>query len=1362
VRGTTNYYRYSAIEEVRFEAGGKVLYQKAADGCNDPRLNGHYTEIVDKANAIPLGYGQTFDIYVSAQNYTRYTTSELGVYIDLNRDGDFTDDGEFLGQQTVPAVIHNQLNGTPPTAKKLTFTLPCGVTGSGKSQILLRSTAPYNTTWTKWTKSNPCATGFGISSYGETEAYWVDLSNPTSVSAGFFSVDTAFVKVPVSFTNANQAGYIRHAWDAGNDGTVEGTGTDFSYKFNTTGSQCVELYSENCFGADSVVKCVQIVNPQAPPVADFVASASKVELFNAFTLTDLSNNGAHHWDWFMYQEDDSAGTRIDGDSYPDMRGNDETINKNPEIFSAKGIPGFPGVGKWCIGLTASNDIGSSVTVIKKNYVEITKGCDVEMGPGTITSIPGNVITCTAGTLVSKKDGSGNYSTNESGLDALVAPCGATSITFEFDLWQMKAGVNLKVYDGQDASGTPLHPANGFTNTLAPSGPLVANSGAMYFLWSSGTQSDKGFLGHWTSTIGTQSPPVADFTAADTMYKLVFNQFTNTSQNATGEVFYTWEIDGGAEGNSKNLDKAFFSEKTYNVCLTVETCAGKDTKCKNVVVAPITSPAELDFYANERRPKAGDPVEFTAMSDKANAFKWTFFPGTSVTFESGTNDNSQNPVVSFSQPGKYTVSLKGWNSLTPTDSATSYVQVIKDQYVIVIDYCTPNIGITTSEDIAINRVLLEDNAPTRRVLIDNQTMEDEYTDNTEDLDPAVLTFGGTYNLTLSRNTNANAMNRKVWVDWNIDGDFNDAGELVLTETSAMTKDFMGSFVVPDLDESFEGVTRMRIGVSYKNDPNDPCGANSGVANANRIGEFEDYALRLENDNTNPYIVMNDADTVYVEVGSTYTDAGAKAYDPTEGDITFRLKTNTADVNPNAAGIYYVTYCVKDASGNEPEEGCAVRTVYVVVDQTAPTLTLNGSDPEYVDVITGKFTDPGATAQDNTDGDLTTAIQVTGSVNTFQIGTYTLTYTVQDAQRNETVVTRDVIVRDRVHPTITNDEVKVINGRNVVEVQLQSVFVDRTVLADNYNNGTFGPMFNFTISPSTAQGDADVDTRVKGTTVVTYKVWDESGNETTMVIDYVVEDYIKPVISLNTLDTVFHTVNHPYTPVQASVTDNLYDNTQVSLVRESNVNPFKLGLYTDKYTAIDASGNEAVRNRWVRVIDDENPVISSKVGPIVKLGLFSNVKLSDYLKLSDNYDGPDILLGNLDVTFNDVNFYEEGIYAAVFETQDNSGNMSAPYTLLVEVSRSYERITGIETVDGVDLMKVYPNPSNGLFSVSFDLPSNEDVTVAVYDMMGNKVADVVEGQLQKGDYTVDMTGKAAGMYFVRMTAHNKVFNQKIIIE
>ena len=867
----TTAYRYSAIEEVTFSQNGTVIYSKSPDGCNDITSTGRNTDHFNVINTSPgfkLSYGSEFSIWISGQNYNFYTDFPVGVWIDLNRDGDFDDADEFLGNKTVPAVVDRTLSGTPPAAKEFKFQIPCGASGSGTSRIRIRSTAPYNTRG--WSAGESCLNGTSNPYYGETEDYIVTLTNATTVSAGFFMVDTAYVKTKVNMVNKNQEGYTYHGWDILDDGSIDFTSIDATTKFNSTGKYCVRLYSENCIGRDSALECVEIVSPTAPPVADFVSSSNAVELYNTFQLTDLSTNGAIYWEWFMYQQADSAGTHID------IAQGGSDADQNPEVFSAKGIPGFPDVGKWCVGLTSSNDIGASVTMIKKDYIEILKGCDVEMGPGTLTSISGNVITCTAGTMISKTDGSGNYSANENGLDALIAPCGATSITFTFDKWKVKAGVNLKVYDGQDATGIALHPNNGFDASNAPTTPVVAKSGALYFLWNSGAATDEGFLGHWTSTIGSQAPPVASFAGPDTIYNAVFNKFENTSQNAVGEVFYTWEVDGNLESNAKNLDYISFSNKTYNICLTVETCAGKNKSCRNIVVAPITSKTNLDFEADNRRPKAGDDITFTSIADKANSFKWTFFPSTSVTFTGGTDEFSANPQVAFSAPGKYTVSLKGWNNLSPTDSATSYAQVIKDQYIIVIDYCKPVIGVTTSTDVAISQVILEDNATPRATLIDNESTEEiGYTNFIEDIRAAELTFGGTYNLTIARQTSANKVNRKVWIDWNIDGDFDDNGELVLNEGTTQNKVVMGSFTVPDLANSFEGTTRMRVGISYNNDPNMPCGASSGVAGANRIGEFEDYALILANDNTTPIITLNGSDTVYVEVGSTYADAGATA-------------------------------------------------------------------------------------------------------------------------------------------------------------------------------------------------------------------------------------------------------------------------------------------------------------------------------------------------------------------------------------------------------------------------------------------------------------------------------------------------------
>jgi hypothetical protein len=70
---------------------------------------------------------------------------------------------------------------------------------------------------------------------------------------------------------------------------------------------------------------------------------------------------------------------------------------------------------------------------------------------------------------------------------------------------------------------------------------------------------------------------------------------------------------------------------------------------------------------------------------------------------------------------------------------------------------------------------------------------------------------------------------------------------------------------------------------------------------------------------------------------------------------------------------------------------------VADTTVPIITLSGSS--IINLNVGdSFTDPGATASDTIDGNLTSSIVVTGSVNTGTAGTYILNYNVSDAAGN----------------------------------------------------------------------------------------------------------------------------------------------------------------------------------------------------------------------------------------------------------------------------------------------------------------------------------------------------------------------------
>jgi len=74
---------------------------------------------------------------------------------------------------------------------------------------------------------------------------------------------------------------------------------------------------------------------------------------------------------------------------------------------------------------------------------------------------------------------------------------------------------------------------------------------------------------------------------------------------------------------------------------------------------------------------------------------------------------------------------------------------------------------------------------------------------------------------------------------------------------------------------------------------------------------------------------------------------------------------------------------------------------------PSITLLGSATTTAE-FGSVFSDPGATAQDDIDGDITSAIQLIGTVDTGIMGTTTLTYSITDSQGLSATTTRAVVV------------------------------------------------------------------------------------------------------------------------------------------------------------------------------------------------------------------------------------------------------------------------------------------------------------------------------------------------------------------
>lgn len=78
-----------------------------------------------------------------------------------------------------------------------------------------------------------------------------------------------------------------------------------------------------------------------------------------------------------------------------------------------------------------------------------------------------------------------------------------------------------------------------------------------------------------------------------------------------------------------------------------------------------------------------------------------------------------------------------------------------------------------------------------------------------------------------------------------------------------------------------------------------------------------------------------------------------------------------------------------------------------DTTAPNITLTGASDMTI-TKGATWSDPGATASDDEDGDLTGQIVITGSVDANVAGVYHLTYTATDKAGNSSDVSRTVTV------------------------------------------------------------------------------------------------------------------------------------------------------------------------------------------------------------------------------------------------------------------------------------------------------------------------------------------------------------------
>ncbi len=194
-----------------------------------------------------------------------------------------------------------------------------------------------------------------------------------------------------------------------------------------------------------------------------------------------------------------------------------------------------------------------------------------------------------------------------------------------------------------------------------------------------------------------------------------------------------------------------------------------------------------------------------------------------------------------------------------------------------------------------------------------------------------------------------------------------------------------------------------------------------------------SITLVADTTAPVVSLVGSETVTLECGDSYTDAGATAIDECDGPVTtFVHDSDLPESGPLGKGSYFIT----DSAGNDAfAAGTGATRTIVVKDTRPPVVSLNG--PASVSLECGSsYLDAGATAMDTCDGEVTPYVVASNlpASGILASGSYFITYSAVDSSNNDAAdfpepgsddaatdgtVTRTILVSDTIPPMLTLD-------------------------------------------------------------------------------------------------------------------------------------------------------------------------------------------------------------------------------------------------------------------------------------------------------------------------------------------------------
>jgi chitodextrinase len=412
---------------------------------------------------------------------------------------------------------------------------------------------------------------------------------------------------------------------------------------------------------------------------------------------------------------------------------------------------------------------------------------------------------------------------------------------------------------------------------------------------------------WTDPAGATTTATNSATA-----KLVNDLDIRISK--AGTTYLPWRLTGvntnGLGDNTKDpFERAEVTgaSGTYTITITHKGAAlTGGSQNYSLVVTGITTgtadtivPTAPTALAASGTTSTTTNLSWTAATDNVGVTGYDVFQGATLL---GTVTTTTYSVTGLTASTAYSFSVKAKDAAGNSSTASNILNITT--LPAVAAYCTSQGNSVADESIGRVQIGTINNPSTGGT---------GYTDFTAISTNLTKGASTTITVTPTWTSTAYAEGYAVWIDYNNDKDFDDAGELVWSNPAVSTTPVSGSFTVSAT--ALTGATRMRVSMRYNAIPV-ACGAFD-------FGQVEDYTVNITvGDVTAPSVPKNLAasGTTQTSTNLSWTAAtdnvGVSGYDVYQGATLKASVTGTtyAVTGLTAATAYTFSVKAKDAAGN----------------------------------------------------------------------------------------------------------------------------------------------------------------------------------------------------------------------------------------------------------------------------------------------------------------------------------------------------------------------------------------------------------------------------------------------------------------